>query len=706
METYIQNIELITKYISQNLSAVERKDFEARLKSDADLNAIYNEHLIFLNGIKRTDLKAEISNAKRTYQTIKWVKISGIVILTIGVIITLITLIHQKTESNPNENKIERKIYKDSITSQDSTKVSTSKQYETDNEPVETSYNTTTKIAKYGSVISTEERITKKAQRFTYHQNYDTILRCKEGTILKLKKGSFINATTNEPVIGPIELFVSEYYTLSDILLSNLSTVSNNKLLETGGMLHIETLQGTNALALKPGSTIEISFPTASLKENMQLFKGAWEDENINWTLPNDELESIEVSDIEPTVEVPFNIVEVTPTFPECDHLQGEARKKCTQDYISRFIGRNFNTSVGVSEGLSGLHRINAVFKIDIDGSIIFIQSNSQYQSLSEEANRVIEALPKMIPGRQRGRAVIVPYSIPIRIAFESSNSNNFESRTIDFTTDSISIRNIREVTMDTIYSESRGIVEMIREVMHDADFIVDSTFIEQWDQYKKQRLIREIDAMNNRRFILRKPLFEMENTRFVVLSDDSITRGGHVVRIPWDATKIPTTTRVMELRPRPLYAAGRDAVTASEFESRLIKGTDQSISTEDINYYVLKSSNLGWINCDRFINNRSQRIKYKLKIKNSKGAKISMVFKSYNSVLPSWERHGYFDFQLVPKNENITLVAIKRENGKLYFDQIETLTQVNPDIEFNLKEITLDELKIRIEQIGNSSNL
>lgn len=698
METYSQYIELITAYINDQLKPEDRMAFEVRLASDTEFNAVYQEHLIFLNGIKRTALKSEISSAKRAYQTTKWVKISGVVVLTIGVIITLFTLINQKSAIPPNENKIESTIENDTIKAQDSTKTSLSNQDVNNKELIETSFKTTTTIAKYGSVNNTEEHIRKKAQQFIFLQNSDTILRCKEGTIIKLGKGSFIDSATNTPVEGAVELLVTEYYTLSDILVSNLSTVSNNKLLETGGMLHIEALQGSNSLELKSGSSIEISFPTASLKESMQLFEGAWDDENINWTLPNDKLESIEISDVEPIVEVPFNIVEIVPTFPECDHLQGEARKQCTQDYISRFIGRNFNTSVGVNEGLSGLHRINAVFKVDIDGSIVFIQSNAQYQSLSEEANRVIETLPQMIPGRQRGRAVIVPYSIPIQISFESSNSNNFDSRNIDFTTDSIFSGRIREVIMDTVYTESRGIVELIREVMHDANFKVDSTFIEQWDQYKKQRLIREIDAMNNRRFILKKPLFEMENTRFVILNDDSITRGGHVVRVPWDETKIPTTTRIMQLRPRPLFAAGTDTVTASEFESRVSDGIDDSISTDDVNYYVLKSSNLGWINCDRFINRRTKRFKYKIKIKNTEDTKISMVFKSFNAVLPSWQRQGYHDFQMVPENEKVMIIAIKRKNGKLYYDQIETNTSISPDFNFNLKEITLSELKQLIE--------
>jgi protein TonB len=33
---------------------------------------------------------------------------------------------------------------------------------------------------------------------------------------------------------------------------------------------------------------------------------------------------------------------------------------------------------------------------------------------LEKEARRIIENLPQMIPGKQRGKAVRVPYSIPI----------------------------------------------------------------------------------------------------------------------------------------------------------------------------------------------------------------------------------------------------------------------------------------------------
>ena len=54
-------------------------------------------------------------------------------------------------------------------------------------------------------------------------------------------------------------------------------------------------------------------------------------------------------------------------------------------------------------------------FVIDKDGSIVDIKiARSPDDNLAKEAMRIISKLPKMTPGKQRGRAVRVPFSIPI----------------------------------------------------------------------------------------------------------------------------------------------------------------------------------------------------------------------------------------------------------------------------------------------------
>ncbi|WP_298753866.1 hypothetical protein [uncultured Psychroserpens sp.] len=711
METYNQHIELIHSYLNDLLSKEEQLNFETKLKTNVEFNTLYKEHIVFVNGLERVKIKEDIFKAKRAYTTQKWIKISGISIIVIGVLVMLYTIVFNTSEIEPTSNDkpkqtiiletnsttIVSEIVSDSSKVKD--KIASSEE--------EVTYTTTTTNKKFGSVSETQVNIKKKPQIIQLNTDKDRTITCKEGTILKIKKGTFINPNTQQIVTGKINLNVTEYYKLSDILLANLSTVSHGKQLETGGMLYIEAKQNGTALELKDDSPIEIQFPTTNKKPEMQLFSGQWSNDNINWTLQSDVIEDLEVQ--EETVEVPFGIVEQVPTFPGCEAEDNETRKKCTENAISKFISRNFNTEIGISLGLSGKQRINCIFKIDQGGNVVFIQTRAAHPRLSEEADRVLNLLPQFNPGVQRGRTVIVPYSLPIvfTIEGESTNTNTQFSNLDSISTNPIAVSidplNIKPIIeMDTIYTERRGMVELIREVMHDKDFPVDSLFIQEWENYKKQRLIRELDVMNNKRFVLRKPLFEMQGTKFKILEDDSITRGGHIVRIPWDDTKIPTTTSIIRVVPKQTFSAGRVAVTADQFDE-LLEESNSDISSRDVSYYVLKTSNLGWINCDRFINGRTKRIKYKLKIKNADGASISMVFKSMNSILPSWYTNGVYDFQTVGVGEPIVLVAIKRKNGKLYYDTVDTTTKENPELDFDFKEVSIPVLKQEIEKLNSS---
>jgi hypothetical protein len=562
---------------------------------------------------------------------------------------------------------------------------------------------------------SVDNPLTKQSQILKINTLTDTVVRCKEGTIIKIAKASFINSKTKKPITGIVDLNVTEYYKVSDMLLANLSTVSNGQQLETGGMLFIEAKQGAIDLDLKNDKPIEITFWSKNKKPEMQLFLGEKKNKTINWNLQSESTDrAIEV--IEDNIDVPFNVVDQVPTFPGCeDAKDNKARKKCTSNAISKFINKNFNTNVGLELGLNGKQRIYSAFKIDRAGNVIFIQSRANHPKLSEEADRVIGLLPKMIPGMQRGKPVNVPYSLPIvfDIIGNKSVSSKQINRDTSLTSTTIAFAQktvISPTEMDTIYTNKRGIVEQIREVMHDKDLAVDSLFINQWQQFKAQKLIRNISLETKPNyietaFILRKPLFEMNDTKFKILEDDSITRGGHIIRVPWDSSKVPTTMREMKLVPKQLFSAGVEAITAKQLETRINNVDDLSVSSKDVGNYVFKTYSLGWINCDRFINSLTKRITYSLEVKNADDASINMVFKSVNSILPSWKTNNLYNFRTVADQEDVILVAIKRKNGKLFYDMVETKTKVNPEIDFDFKEVNIEQLKKELKTLNSNFN-
>ena len=127
------------------------------------------------------------------------------------------------------------------------------------------------------------------------------------------------------------------------------------------------------------------------------------------------EVEEIEVEEVEEDIEVPFSVIENVPVFPGCEKKKGNnAKKKCMSEKIQKFVGKKFNTDLAGDLGLSGRQRINVFFKIDQGGNVIGVRSRAPHPGLEKEAARVINMLPKMKPGKQRGKAVTVPYSLPI----------------------------------------------------------------------------------------------------------------------------------------------------------------------------------------------------------------------------------------------------------------------------------------------------
>jgi len=126
------------------------------------------------------------------------------------------------------------------------------------------------------------------------------------------------------------------------------------------------------------------------------------------------EVEEVEVEEIEEDIEVPFAVIENVPIYPGCEKGNNAKKKACMSEKIAKFVQKKFNTELAGELGLTGRQRINVIFKIDKNGNITGVRSRAPHPRLEKEAARVINMLPKMKPGKQRGKAVIVPYSLPI----------------------------------------------------------------------------------------------------------------------------------------------------------------------------------------------------------------------------------------------------------------------------------------------------
>ena len=124
-------------------------------------------------------------------------------------------------------------------------------------------------------------------------------------------------------------------------------------------------------------------------------------------------IEDIVVEDDFEDIDVPFAVIEDVPIFPGCERVAKSERRNCFQDQMNKHIRRNFRyPDIAQEMGIQG--RVYVNFIISKDGSITNIRMRGPDKNLENEAARIIGRLPTMTPGKQRGRAVRVPFSIPI----------------------------------------------------------------------------------------------------------------------------------------------------------------------------------------------------------------------------------------------------------------------------------------------------
>ena len=149
-------------------------------------------------------------------------------------------------------------------------------------------------------------------------------------------------------------------------------------------------------------------------------------EETVLESTETDENEAVEVEEIEEVVEeeevledVPFAIIEDAPVFPGCKGSKAE-KKKCLQEKIKKHVTKKYNVDLANELGLDpGKKKVYVLFKISKTGAITDVRARGPHKRLENEAARVVKLLPKMIPGKQRGRAVGVKYTLPITLLVE-----------------------------------------------------------------------------------------------------------------------------------------------------------------------------------------------------------------------------------------------------------------------------------------------
>ena len=230
-----------------------------------------------------------------------------------------------------------------------------------------------------------------------------------EGSNLTLKLND-LNNSTEEEEHEKTKVFA---YMRNNVKNGTLLIIDNLKnhmkiIFKEGEVVNVSSMMENEDLNSDNNSEVQslAHLYNQLVAERKRLLESTDESNQIIINLDN-QLQSIK----EAMVTLPFAIVDEVPIFPGCENATD--KKNCFNEMMQNHISANFKyPEEAQDKGIQG--RVNAMFVILRDGSISDVKMRGPDKMLEDEVGRIISKLPKMKPGKQKGRKVNVPYSIPV----------------------------------------------------------------------------------------------------------------------------------------------------------------------------------------------------------------------------------------------------------------------------------------------------
>ncbi len=144
--------------------------------------------------------------------------------------------------------------------------------------------------------------------------------------------------------------------------------------------------------------------------------------------------------------------------------------------------------------------------------------------------------------------------------------------------------------------------------------------------------------------------------------------------------------------------------LTNEEFESKVIDDNFQETTVSDVNRYVLNAARLGWINCDRFLRNKASTTSFSVLMNETQTSIVNIIFHRFKTIMRGTVESNRALFCNVPLGEEITIVAFKVSDDKIFLAVKETVITDKEETVLDFQPVTLDILKNKIEKLNKLS--
>lgn len=398
----------------------------------------------------------------------------------------------------------------------------------------------------------------------------DNLIEGKDGTRVFIPANSLVFEDGTKAT-GEITVQLEEYLTAADFFSRKLSTVSGNRLLETGGMINITAMAGGKKLRVSKTDVIVVAFPGKSQLEGMETFYGDTVGNTVNWIATS-------------------QIMQEAP-------LQLDSSIRGADIMENKVSVCGWSASVNESE---------IKWRLKHPDSTIFTYVRNN--------NHLIDSFTKRV------------------------------------------------------LCDSEELIEMALTLDKSSGKITDVKF-DEGPVAARPGIMKFLKAL---------PPFELSSME---------SRDVHIESYMLQLCCHPTID--------PLKYSARFEQKYSAYKDRALK----AINRKELTFYVLTSKQLGWINCDRFLQDPSPKTDFIVSAKGVNDPQIMLVFEEINSVMQPDTTGGQFVFHNLPEGKKVKIIGTAEQNGTAILAVQSTRTGKTP---FNLEgfnPFSLNEFKERINQ-------
>ncbi|WP_431244936.1 hypothetical protein ACQ9BO_12460 [Flavobacterium sp. P21] len=158
---------------------------------------------------------------------------------------------------------------------------------------------------------------------------------------------------------------------------------------------------------------------------------------------------------------------------------------------------------------------------------------------------------------------------------------------------------------------------------------------------------------------------------------------------------------------PITLQSGDSNISSSNNYNNRIavepyVTKTDENKKADEISYYIFNSTNLGYINCDRFLSYiPSMVFNYGVIVEDESNVSINIIYHRFKSIMKGALSPKKAIFYNSLLKEKITIVAIKYFEGKPFLAIKETTTSEKSEKDLQFNPVTPEELKNEILKLN-----